>query len=160
MALQFEFFTWVVSLLYMFHHICIIQTPDLLVISQQKLTFVQFYWVFVNIIYFRFWLFVLASGLFGVSYHQREYPFYVAFIPRLLEIYVYYLLGHGRWLIVLKCTLCLKKPLNLNRLNEDCKEKNAEAGSRGYATVESAIQHTAIYAGQELWHFIYSLMDL
>lgn len=39
-------------------------------------------------------------------------------------------------------------------------ELKTSAGSRSYAMVESAIQHTAIYAGQELWHFIYSLMDL
>jgi len=39
-------------------------------------------------------------------------------------------------------------------------ELKTSAGSRGYPIVESAIQHTAIYAGQELWHFIYSLMDL
>ncbi len=68
-----------------------------------------------------------------------------------------------------KCTLCLEKSHNLNGPNEDCEKDEEEeeqeelktsAGSGGYTMVESAIQHTAIYAGQELWHFIYSLMDL
>lgn len=63
-----------------------------------------------------------------------------------------------------KCTLYLEKSHNLNcekdEEEEEEKEFKTSAGSGGYAKVESAIQHSAIYAGQELWHFIYSLMDL
>lgn len=52
-----------------------------------KLTCVWFYWVFKNIL-FSFELCIII-WLTCFSCHMREYPFYVAFIPRLLEIYMY-----------------------------------------------------------------------
>lgn len=72
--------------------------------------------------------YVLSSGwvFFFFPYHLREYPFYVAFIPRLLEVYVYYLLWHGSWLIV-QNVHCVWR--NLNGLNEDW-EKTRRRNSR------------------------------
>lgn len=79
---------------------------------------------------FLFWVmyYHLAEFFFFSFFpcHLREYPFYVAFIPRLLELYVYYLLWHGSWLIV-QNVHCVWR--NLNGPNEDF-EKTRRRNSR------------------------------
>lgn len=113
----------------------------------------EFYFIFCSLLFYTDWKYLVCLLPFDSNMLQEFCCFSVALLAvwRFVEAsQAMMVLGGNRIAWLLSIVYCFTFSFFLTRIMFCCHRKG----------VECAIPHTAIYAGQELWHFIFCLRDL